>query len=176
MALAGRLTPLIPAVFAAAIAACGVVMAVPTLWEYEGDRFVLRALCQVGRGWHEIRGRTRLLLRIGRVSAAQVCVGTTAMYLSLSMVGVTDALPQALVIVLLNPLTTLTAIVPGNLGISEALVGVVVMAFGGSLADGVVAATLNRIVRFFFIILLGSYASHRLLRRAEDRPGEDLQS
>ena len=61
------------------------------------------------------------------------------------------------------PLTMLGAFVPGSLGVNEALVGIVVMAFGGSATDGVVAAALGRAVRFSLTLVLGSIASHRIL-------------
>ena len=163
LAYQGRLTPIVPAVFGAAALACAAVMAVPTRWGYAGKHSILRALSRAVDAWHEFRKASGLLVRIGLWNLAQVAVSTAHIYLCLSMTSATHSLPLALVIVLVTPLNVLGAIVPGNLGINEALVGIIVMAFGGSATDGVVAATLGRVARLLPTVVLGSIASHRIL-------------
>ena len=173
LAMTRGLTPLLPAVFAGVALACGVVMAIPIRWEYRGHRYAGRALERVVHAWRQFRRAPRLLAGIGAWHLAVVAGGTAQFYLCLRYVGVDNALPQALTASLLSPLTAFTAFVPGNLGVNEALVGVVVLAFGGSLTDGVVSAALGRAVRMGMILVLGPWASHRLLFQHTDAPPEE---
>jgi len=162
--LGGELTPLVPAAFAVVTGGCAALMALPTQWQYGGRRRVLRTICRVGSAWHQIRA-SRVLACIALWKTAQVLVQVAYLNLCFQLVGIEGALPQALIVVLLTPLSSLAGLVPGGLGVREALVGVVVMAFGGTLADGVVAATLGRAVRLAMTLVLGPIASHRVFSR-----------
>ncbi len=113
------------------------------------------------------------MLSIGAWHLAVVAGGTAQIYLCLRFVGVDHALPQALTSALLSPLVAFLAFVPGNLGVNEALVGLVVLAYGGSLTDGVVGAALGRAVRMGLTLILGPIASHRLLFQRAEAPAED---
>ena len=174
--LKGELTPLVPAAFALVTGGCAALMVLPTRWQYGGRRRVLRTICRVGSAWHQIRSG-RLLVRIALWKTVQVLVQVAYLNLCFQFVGIEGALPQALIVVLLTPLSSLMGIVPGGLGVREALVGIVVMAFGGTLADGVVAATLGRAVRLAMTLVLGPVASHRVFSRlvppAQSEPDDE---
>ncbi|MHC4481660.1 MAG: lysylphosphatidylglycerol synthase domain-containing protein, partial [Planctomycetota bacterium] len=120
---AGGLTVLIPGAFAAMAAASIGVMLVPTGWHYEGDRWLLRALSQAGRAWHELRRRRGLLLRIGLWKALHIGVAWARFYLCFRFVGVAVAPAGTLVMALLGPVTAAVGIVPGAIGVREALIG-----------------------------------------------------
>ncbi len=165
MAIAGSLTPVIPLLFAAMLGGCAVLMAVPRTWAYSGSNVVLRALSRVGDAWHQLRGHRGLLARIAAWSVVQAVIGTCGLYLAYRLVGVPAGPGLVVTTVLISPITNVAAFIPAHLGASEALVGLVRVGFGGAMADGVVAATLGRAVRFCLAVVLGSLAAHRLLPR-----------
>ena len=175
MYLTRDLTPLIPTVFAGIVASSAGVMAVPTNWNYSGRSFVLRAVSQVGHAWHQMRRRRGLLVRIGLWKTAQGAVWAASLYLCSHLVGISDALPQAVVVALLRPVTMLISVTPGGLGIREALVGAVMMAFGRSFTGGVIAATLQRAAGLSLLIVIGPLASHRVFLRFLPSPGTKIE-
>jgi uncharacterized membrane protein YbhN (UPF0104 family) len=165
MWLRGNLTVIIPAVFAAMVAAAVGVMALPVRWAYTGRRRILRAISRAGHAWHEMRQKRRLLTQIAMWKTLQVGVILATSYLCFRLVDVDMAFSGILVITLLSPLAILLGFAPAGIGVREVLFGVVTMAFGRSFADGVVAGTLSRAVALPLILVIGPLASYRVFMR-----------
>ena len=174
--LAGNVTLLIPALFATMVVLAVGAMAVPTRWTYSGQSLFLRTMSHVGYAWHHIRLSRGLLARIGLWTIAQSLVGIAYLSLCFRLVGIENSLREPLVAVLLTPVISLIGIVPGGLGVREALVGAVAMAFGGSFTGGVVAATLARVVTLSLLIILGPISSHRIFPHCAPSAGIEFEA
>jgi uncharacterized membrane protein YbhN (UPF0104 family) len=168
------LTFVVPLVFTLMAGGCIVVIALPARWQYAGQNRILRAVSNTSRAWHEMRGRRRLLARIVLWKVAEVLLGAFSIYLCFRLIGVGIAPLQALTVMLLSTLGRFAGIIPGQLGVKEALIGAAGAAFGFSFADGVVAAALRRVVWLPLVGILGPLSSWVLHRRltCTDRPAE----
>ncbi len=161
----GELTPVFPLVFGSLLACCAVVMVAPSRWHYEGRSRILRALSNTGHAWHVMRSQRGLLLRISWLRVVECGLGASGTWLCFHLSGTPISVGQALVIMPVTMLVHIVTLIPGQVGVREALVGAVAAAFGYTFADGTVASTLGRAIGLPLVLLGGTLSSWWLHRR-----------
>jgi uncharacterized membrane protein YbhN (UPF0104 family) len=161
----GQLPPILPVVFGSMLACCALVMVAPSRWHYEGRSRILRALSNTGHAWHVMRARRGLLLRISWLRAVECGLGASGTWLCFRLTGTPLSAGQALVLMPVSMLVHIVTLVPGQLGVREALAGAVAAAFGYTFADGTVASTLGRATGLPLVLLGGTLSSWWLHKR-----------
>jgi uncharacterized membrane protein YbhN (UPF0104 family) len=115
-------------------------------------------------------GRTApLFLRVLAVEIAAVAVGTFRYYFVLLGLGIDASLPQAAAFTVAASASSATGLFPGGLGIRELLAGAVSDLVGLTIAVGVFAAAVNRLLEF---VVMSPLTLGLALRR---RTGSDVE-
>jgi len=121
-------------------------------------------------GWHILRRQRKVLAGVLLVMSANLLVSSLQLYLAYSAFGYPRVYAGLLLMSIFAGFSLLLSITPGNLGIHEALMAFLSQTFGMGFGEGLLAATLVRLVSMTLAFALGPLYSFLLLVPLREKP------
>ena len=162
---AGKCNVLVPVSFSLLLLGCLLVLAIPGKWHYAGKSRLLRGLSETAASWQQLRSTPLLLARIAAINLPLVIFGGLRLYVCFVLLGYDVPVYAPVLMSLIAYPLHLISIVPGTLGIREAGIAALGLAFGQAIKTGVVAATLDRAAIMVVVFVWGPIASFSLLKQ-----------
>jgi uncharacterized membrane protein YbhN (UPF0104 family) len=161
-----RVLPVLWAVMAGITAGPSFVFLLP-LGEVQGDGRVRRILRTAHQGWEAIRASKLLLVQIVLLYGMSLSLIGGMYYIVLPDLGHPLSLPAVLIMSVTTNVLRIATVLPGNLGLREAIAGAVGASFGIPFSAGLLASSVGRVITLVWIFLFGTLGSAHLLRRTE---------
>lgn len=120
---------------------------------------------QMFDSWQSLCGNYSILKVLTVLSIVNIVLYICRLYAAFHYVGADVPFINIYFIALLGILTDFVGIVPGGIGVKEAIVGFVTELYGGKMAEGIVAASLDRAVLVVWVVFLGAIALVYLIGR-----------
>jgi len=156
-------------VFAAVMGVLAVALLLLPALPVKGEGRIASGLRRALEGWRSLRQAPRLLPRLARYMVLGSLIFAAWMYVSYHALGFEVDLPRVLVAGVVVQLSFLLVLTPGNLGIREALTGLVSQLIGLGFSEGVIVTLLQRAVSLLVFSVVGGVFGlmlTRALRRA----------
>lgn len=107
------------------------------------------------KGIRPILKNYELLFSLITIMSVSVIITAFKYYLIFHSLSYNISFLQTLIITIVIHISSIIKITPSNLGIQEFTTGLISIALGGSLHQGVIVATFDRIITVFWTLLLG---------------------
>lgn len=120
-----------------------------------GDGRIAGGIRRALDGWHSLRQAPRLLPRLARHMVLGSVIFAAWMYMSYRALGFDVDVARVLVAGVVVQLSFLVVLTPGNLGIREALTGLVSQLIGLGFSEGVIVTLLQRAVSLLVFCVVG---------------------
>lgn len=124
--------------------------------------------------WHEMKKTTSVVFKMLLIALLHAFLNILIISFAFSSFSLKVSLAQAMVISSLSVLSIFIGITPGSLGINEAVIVFSSRLFQITPAQGLLVATLRRIVILFWVFTLGPIFSYILIRRGKQFISEEL--
>lgn len=115
--------------------------------------------------WHDIKKNTSVVFKLLLIVLLHAFLSILIIFFAFRAFSVNISLTQAMIIASLSILSMLIGITPGSLGINEAVIVFSSRLFQITTAQGLLVATLRRIVVLFWVFTLGPIFSYILISR-----------
>lgn len=115
--------------------------------------------------WHDIKKNTSVVFKLLLIVLLHAFLNILIIFFAFRAFSVNISLTQTMIIASLSILSMLIGITPGSLGINEAVIVFSSRLFQITTAQGLLVATLRRIVVLFWVFTLGPIFSYILIRR-----------
>ena len=122
-----------------------------------GDGRIASGMRRALDGWHSLRQAPRLLPRLARHMVLGSVIFAAWMYMSYRALGFEVDVARVLVAGVVVQLSFLVVLTPGNLGIREALTGLVSQLIGLGFSEGVIVTLLQRAVSLLVFCVVGGW-------------------
>lgn len=122
-------------------------------------------LLNVASEWHKIRSDYRTMMRLLGVGLCLFLAAALSTYLSFSAFSIPLSANASGTIAAFTTITGLLNLVPGNLGIREALIILISESHGIGVNESVHAAALGRLMQVIWTFILASVFKYNLLRK-----------
>lgn len=160
-------------VFAAVMGVLALALLLLPALPVKGEGRLAGGLRRALDGWRSLRQAPRLLPRLARFMVLGSIIFAAWMYMSYRALGFEVDLPRVLVAGVVVQLSFLLVLTPGNLGIREAVTGLVSQLIGLGFSEGVIVTLLQRAVSLLVFSVVGGLFGillTRALRRAGAAP------
>ena len=163
----------ISSIFIALSTACILVLNIPkkSLKSkfFEKNR-ISSLIADIVVGWQILTSDSRFLaIVLLLVCSATLTVGLR-LVLCYSFLSLETGIAEILLISLASIPVRVIGIVPGAIGIREAVIGAFDLALGGNFQTGVIAASLDRLILLGCLFVLGPLATHSLSKKMLNQP------
>lgn len=115
--------------------------------------------------WHEVKKSTPVVFKIALIALIHAFFNVLIIFFAFYSFSLKISLIQAMLIASLSILSILIGITPGSLGISEAVIVFSSRLFQITTAQGLLVATLRRVVILFWVFTLGPIFGYILISR-----------
>jgi len=129
-----------------------------------GSNFLSRITNAINT-WHEMKKTTPVVFKLGLIALLHAFFNILIISFAFSSFSLKVSLTQAMVISSLSILSIFIGITPGSLGINEAVIVFSSRLFQITTPEGLLVATLRRIVMLFWVFTLGPIFSYILIGR-----------
>jgi uncharacterized membrane protein YbhN (UPF0104 family) len=106
-------------------------------------------------GWHEIGRRPAAILQISLLNLVVLALTAARFFIIFHVMGYKIDYTVVILLTAATTIFSLSALLPGNLGLRETVAGVVTKAFNYSFSTGLFAAVIDRIIVSLWILPLG---------------------
>lgn len=115
--------------------------------------------------WHEIKKSTSVVFKLLLIVLLHAFLNVLIIFFAFRSFSLNVPLTQTMIIASLSVFSMLIGMTPGSLGINEAVIVFSSRLFQITTAQGLLVATLRRIVVLFWVFTLGPIFSYILIRR-----------
>lgn len=115
--------------------------------------------------WHEIKKSTSVVLKLLSITLLHAFLNILIIFFAFRAFSLNVPLTQTMIIASLSVLSMLIGMTPGSIGINEAVIVFSSRLFQITTAQGLLVATLRRIVMLFWVFTLGPIFSYILISR-----------
>ena len=112
--------------------------------------------------WNEFKSNTSAIKKIVLVETVQVLTKAGRYFVSFYILNSRIDYVECIVIALVIFFVGFVTLLPGNIGVNEAIVGTIAIFFNHDFDGGVVATTLDRVIGIFWAALSGALFFNRL--------------
>lgn len=116
-----------------------------------------RILKNMHEGWQMIRTNRRVLYSVTALHALSQAAAAVQFVVVFRALEIDISFSAILILSISTTITQFASILPGNLGLREAVAGAVGAAFGVTFVTGLLAATVTRAVNMALIFVLGAF-------------------
>jgi uncharacterized membrane protein YbhN (UPF0104 family) len=113
--------------------------------------------------WRLIRHDRRMILHLLCLSVLLFVIYSLEVYLAFEAFGITSSLSVSGVITAFDNFASAVKLIPGNVGVKEAIFGIVSTLYGIGVNEGVHAAVLHRVIRAVVSLVVGSGFAYKLV-------------